>query len=108
MHIGGELDCSFEFTDEIELVFEYRRRVTLADPYPMTVTIRSDNRSIPLMDLFDNVGKGSIVFKSESNGVKVIRDSKVIATVEGRACPPYSDYESGMCISVGTLDLHVE
>lgn len=108
LYITDPLTFKYTFTGEIQFKFNYRKRVTLADKFPMDVSVIANDRPISFIDEFENVGSGTLTLSVTGETVLVSKQGRLKANAEGIPLGSFSEYTLGTTITVGSLNFKIE
>lgn len=106
--ISGTIQLNTTFCEEIQFIFRYRKRVTLADAFPMNVTIHVDGRPISFIEEFENVGDGTITISVEDQNTLILKKGRLKAEVNDTLIDPFTEYPLGSVIVIGKLNFKIE
>ena len=80
----GDHSRTFSAVKKIIINAVYRKRTTLADKYPMDLTLNIDGRNITAVEEFENIGKGSIIIEVRTSNVFFYSEGKTHFTLNDK------------------------
>ena len=101
----GTLSEKLEMTDRCTIEVSYKKRATMADPYPMFISIKTSEGNITLEEI-ENIGKGTITLEYDISLLKITAQGNVKYELKGPADRGrYLD--SGASIMLGSASITI-
>lgn len=82
----GDVVKRISFCNDVTIICDNRKRATMADKKPMSLSIVRDGCRMLLIDSFDNVGKGQIKITDGDDGFLVTVEGDVDVRIDGVCC----------------------
>jgi hypothetical protein len=96
-----DLDVKFDFYNDVRIDTTYRKRVTLADRFPMEMTVYLDGKKAYVINNFENVGKGCFSLTQRGGIVSLDNVCGFQLSVNGLECSTFTELNHGDVIELG-------
>lgn len=95
----------YDIEKNVTIVAEYRKRVTMADIEPMTISIILDDDKITIFEKAENVGAGEIKLTQNDKGIRISKTGKLIVLVNGKSLTQSIDISNDDVIQFGSIKM---